>query len=402
MEVLNAAGSVATETRGKSNGSSAIVHSGAPSGKSIVLRPVLAIAHEPRSAVWLLKGQVERMAMILLYGAEGTYKSFLALHWAMQIAISGECVIYLSAEGRGLWKRLRAWCTHHYPEQPWADLLNGLPLFALERPINLSSIEVVTALIAAIDELGRAPALIVVDTITRNSDGSIERSNEDATAFLNLLDQQVRARYRCSILFLHHIGHAIKDRARGPYALTASTDANFRIDRPDVTKPLVTISSGRMKDCEPPAPLEMEAHVVTLDALDDDGKPETSVVLRPTGYVPANRPVVSGKNQKKLLAELERLIGESGRVGIWTEGELREIARGLGIQKQSARDAVHGLRALGYFVPCVGGSRLAYDPSGQKGQNRAEIQKSAQDVGAERADTPIGVCLSDRPDSEGE
>jgi hypothetical protein len=365
---------------------------------SIPLRSALEIATTPASANWLLKPYVERMANILMVGAEGTFKSILALHWALTIAMSGELVIYLSAEGRGLWKRLRAWAIHHYPMQPWSQTLNDAAFLALERPINLSSADTIALLTDTIDRLGRKPVFVVNDTITRNSDGGVERSNEDAMMYLNGQDQQIRARYGASVLLIHHVGHGARDRARGPFSLIASTDANFLLERPDVTRPLVTVKAGRMKDCEPPPPFELEAHVVTLDELDEDGNPETSIVLRPTGNLPMSRPALTGKNQKSLLAELERLAALPGQVGIWTEGQLREIGRGLGMGKQSARDAVLSLRTLKYFTETVGGSRLSHFPaSGQKGQNGAESQKSARDVGAERADTPLGVFPSARP-----
>jgi hypothetical protein len=365
------------------------------------LRSALAIASTPVHAEWLHPPYVERGAMILMVGAEGTYKSFLALHWAMTIATAGELVIYLSAEGRGLWKRLRAWATHHYPRQHWRDTLNGLPLLALERPLNLSELDTVVMLTGAIDAVtdtrGR-PALIVVDTITRNSNGALERSNEDALMYLNGLDQCIRARYGSSVILIHHIGHAARDRARGPFALIGNTDANFLLERPDLTRPVVTVRSGRMKDCQPPPPFELEAHVVTLDEVDEDGKPVTSLALKGTGRAPVTLKRPSGKNQKTLLHELERLAGQPGEISVWTEGQLREVARKLGMGRQSATDAVHGLRELRYFVPTIGGSRLAHIPEkGQKRQNVSESQDSDEGSSVRESRESFRTLLSDVP-----
>ncbi len=81
------------------------------------------------------------------------------------------------------------------------------------------------------------------------------------------------------------------------------------------------------------------------------------------------RPAVSGKNQRKLLAELERLAVQPGCLGIWTEEELRKIGRDLDMGKQSARDAVqHGLRSLGYLVPTIGGIRSSATCQGRKAE----------------------------------
>jgi hypothetical protein len=241
---------------------------------TVVLRSAMEIAGRPEKATWLLKPYIERAASILLVGAEGSFKSFLALHWALTIAMAGEPVIFLHAEGRGLWKRLRAWCQHHYSSQGWLATLNGVPFLAEERPLNLTPLAVVMELTAAIDALGKKPALIVIDTMTRNSDGTLERSNEDANAYLNLIDQCIRARYGASVLYVHHVGHSSRDRARGPFSLIANTDANFLCERSDTQQRIVTVKSGRMKDCEPPPAFELEAEIVTLEEeLDADGKP---------------------------------------------------------------------------------------------------------------------------------
>ena len=56
-----------------------------------------------------------------------------------------------------------------------------------------------------------------------------------------------------------------------------------------------------------------------------------------------------------LLVELERRAALQDTFCIWTEAELREIGRdSLGMHKNSARDAVLGLRQLGYLVASGG------------------------------------------------
>jgi hypothetical protein len=313
--------------------------------------------HAQRSN-WLLKPYLERAAMVLMVGAEGTYKSFLALHWALEVAGEGQQVVYVHAEGRGLWKRLRAWSTHHYPNVPWPKFYNNTPFHAVECPLNLSDPATVDAFAAACCNLHRpTPGLIVIDTITRNSDGLLEHSNSDAMAYLNLIDQRLRSRFGCTVLLLHHIGHQARDRSRGPFSLIASTDANYLLERPDPEARKVTVKCGRMKDCEPPQPFELEAHIVPLEELNEDGAPFTSLILKGTGNLPSRGlPALTGKNQRRLLAELERAPR------VWTETDLRSLARTLGMSKSSAFDCVVGLRQLGYLTACVGGCRLTQGP----------------------------------------
>jgi KaiC/GvpD/RAD55 family RecA-like ATPase len=379
------------------NSSSKAAKPAAKASAAIQLRSALAIAAHPERATWLLRPFLERGAIIILVGAEGTFKSFLGLDWGLQIAMAGEDVIFLHAEGRGLWKRLRAWCAHRHPHQSWEKTLNGLPFLAVERPLNLSSLATVAKLTEAIESIGKKPALVIVDTMTRNSDGMIEKSNEDAIAYLNIVDRCIRAHYGAAVLLIHHIGHAARDRARGPYSLIQSTDANFLLERPDPEKRVVIVKSGRMKDCEPPPPFELEAEIVTLDVEDENGRLETSLVLRATGNAPIVQRAPSGKAQRQLLAELERLTNLPGNVAIWPEAEIRAIGRGLGMHKGTARDALLGLRQLGYLVSTVGGSRLAYAPEkGTNGTKRDETVISTRPLGDEKDVCPSGHVPSSR------
>lgn len=327
-------------------------------GPQIALRSALEIAARPEHATWLLKPYVERGALILMVGAEGTYKSFLALHWALRVAMQGEMVVFLHAEGRGLWKRLRAWCAYHYPEQKWTDTLNGLPFLAVERPLNLNAAGVMAELTHKIDALSKMPALVVNDTMTRNSDGMIERSNEDATAYLNAMDREIRARYDASILLVHHVGHGNRERARGPFSLIASTDANFLLARPDVGRRVVTVTSGRMKDCEPPQPFELEAEVITLDEVDSDGNPETSLILRATGNVPTTvRNLPKGRNQQLLLGAIREHVRSTG-CEIVSTIDLGAIAKALGMDRKRLPEARKGLERDGWIVESICGIKL--------------------------------------------
>lgn len=327
----------------------------------VVFRSALAIAMRPARATWLLKPFLERGAMVLMVGAEGSYKSFLALDWALRISVAGESVVFLHAEGRGLWKRLRAWCICHRQQKPWSETLNGLPFLAVERPLNLTAIDVMEQLTQAINALGKKPALVVVDTMTRNSDGTIERSNEDATAYLNRLDQTVRAPYGATVLLIHHVGHANKDRARGPFSLIASTDANFLLERSDPQRRTVTVRSGRMKDTEPPAPFEFEAEVVELDEMGEDGKAETSLALRATGREPsASRRAPVGRNQQQLLGALREHARSSGSAIVSTL-DLQSIAKAQGLSRKRLPEVRASLQRDGWITECTGGIKLIED-----------------------------------------
>jgi len=137
----------------------------------------------------------------------------------------------------------------------------------------------------------------------------------------------------------------------------------------------------------------------------------TSLVLKPTGNVPMPRAAPTGKRQKKLLAELERRTRDPSCARLWTEGELREIARSLGMHKNSARDAVLGLRQLGYLVASVGGSYLTHLPpfgiNGTERPNRTESTisvpvrgpKTGTKAQASLDAVPFGPAVGPGPDA---
>ena len=311
---------------------------------------------------WLIEPYIERNASILLFGDLGTLKSFLALYWALLAARAGHVVVYLSAEGKGLGRRIKGWARYVWGDA-WERELGKLPFFGIERPLNLSAAAVVGELLLTLETGATTPALIVVDTVSKNSDGRVESSTEDATAYLNQIDQELRSRFEATILMVHHTGHAEKNRARGPYALMANTDANFRVERPDLNSMVVTVTAGRMKDTESPAPFSMEAKVVETGDVDAKGKPITTLVLIPTDAVAVSatkRP--TGKAQKAILTELERRRREETGAPVWTINDLRKMAlEDLGIYRTSARDAIRTLTETGFLKQTIGGLALAYD-----------------------------------------
>ena len=61
------------------------------------------------SVRWLVPGWLERGVIALLVGPRNTFKSFLLLDRLMQIALNGAPIAIISAEGRGIDRRVNAW-----------------------------------------------------------------------------------------------------------------------------------------------------------------------------------------------------------------------------------------------------------------------------------------------------
>ena len=366
-----------------------------PAVPAIQLVHIAAVVAEKRETDWLdgLEKVLERSVLAVLAGSRGTFKSFIALHWSLSVALKRLGVVFLSAEGRGLGVRTEAWMGAHAPKTELCEL----PFVVLERAVDLNSRATLEALHAAIDGSGVEPALIVIDTFSKFSPGLEENENAEVASYLASLSSALRDRYGATVLLVAHSGHGDSRRPRGASVLMANPDAEYIVERPDPAALTVTVSRERFKDSPALTALAYKAEVVNLGRSDRGGVAVTSLVMRDT-QVAIARPRLSGKNQKALLAKLEALI-EAGQLGIWSEGELRKLAREqVGMGKQSAIDAVHSLRSLGYLVATTGGSRLGHVPeseTGQKVRNGSESQISDLDGGYEKYEGSLEPVLSD-------
>lgn len=334
----------------------------------IALRSAAEIANNPIPAAWLLRPHLEQMVLAVLYGELGTLKSFVTLDMLLHIAAGRpwtgstfkpkpQPVVYISAEGKGLAKRLQAWALNH------RVALDKLPFHAIERALDLSNPAAVSELAAAIESRSISPAVIAIDTLARNCGPLDENSSADMGAFVNALDQHLRQRLKCSVILVHHTGHMAKDRARGSYSLMASTDANYRVERPNPEAMTVKLTTGRLKDSESPPPIYLQAHVVQLGTTDDDGQPETSLVLLPTDERPMEpKRQPGGKQQLALLHALEADHKSGNKV--WPMAEARRVARErCGMSKTTAQSCVAGLVSAGFLQLSVGGLVLTDPPT---------------------------------------
>lgn len=320
------------------------------------LKRLSDIIASPTRPQWLIRDVIEQGVIAVLLGPRGTYKSFIAIHWAMSIAIEGMPVVIVSAEGRGIDRRFRAWLAKNAPNvKP-----HNLPVYALEQRVDFTSLEAVAAICADIDAMELPPVLIVIDTLSKNSGGMDENSNSEAKAFVGNLDVHLKRRYGATVLLVHHTGHVEKGRARGASALEADTDAAYVIARTPGERQ-VTVSRERFKDSGDLPPLAYRADVVDLGEIDDDDRPVTSLALVPidssTVAAESRGGQPRGLRQRELLSTLKDLQSKSESVLMWGSSELRRVARELGMRKQTAQDSCAALAQF-YLVPCVGGWRL--------------------------------------------
>jgi len=244
--------------------------------------PVLTLEQlreQAKNVSWLVKHAVPAESLGVMFGASGTFKSFIALDLALHVAHGmkwmgrktrkGPVLIVAAEGGAGLWRRIVAWHREHGLK--WTDV----PVYVVPVSVDLGS-DAATVVEAA-KALGVAPALVVVDTLSQTFSGE-ENSATDVGAYLRELGVWFRAAWQAAVLVVHHTGHEATERPRGSSALRANVDFMFGVFR-DQKEMLATMECVKQKDGElfPPASFALTVKEV---AKDEDGDAVTTLVAR--------------------------------------------------------------------------------------------------------------------------
>jgi hypothetical protein len=336
----------------------------------VTLRSAGQVARDTSQPAWLLRPYLEPNSTAVLYGDFGTCKSFIALDWSFRVALGLPAlgysylrppapVVFISAEGRGLQKRVLAWALHEYAHSAALamEIVDRAPLHFIERPVNLSARPDALALVAAIEATGVTPALIVVDTLSKNSDGRVEASTADAAAYLATIDQFVRARFAACVLLVHHVGHAEKGRPRGPINIGADTDTLLHVERLSPGENVFRLTNQRAKDSGLAEAVALRAVQIHTGRVDEDGEAVTSLAIEHADGVDlaAARPEPKGIHPPALLAGLrEWSRSNPGKTHISTK-ELGDVCKAQGVPRSSKAKAIETLTGLGYLSPAACG-----------------------------------------------
>jgi len=240
----------------------------------------LAQLQEGAQAVrWLIKHVMPAESIGMLYGASGTFKSFIALDAALHVAhglpwlgrkTQQGPVVYIAAEGgTGLWPRVHAW--HRARGLRWQDV----PLYVVPMALDLRA--EAWRVVEAVQALGLTPAQIVVDTLSQTYSGE-ENSADEMAGYLRELGTRFRALWACTVLLIHHSGHSVTERPRGSSAIRANVDFLLGVFR-DEKEMLATLTCEKQKDVDPFGEAMFSLAVHTL-GTDEDGDRVTSLVAR--------------------------------------------------------------------------------------------------------------------------
>lgn len=252
--------------------------------------PIYDLSLQPPGE-WLIKGVLPDADLVVLFGASGSGKTFVALDMAFAVAqglpwrgnrTKKGRVVIIAAEGAGgLTKRVRAYAKHHAIDlrDVAIDVITAAPNFLHEEDI--------AEVLAEIKALGEV-ALVVVDTLAQVTPGANENGAEDmgrALANLRLIREMAGA----TVMAVHHAGKDASKGSRGWSGIKAAADAQIEVLRHEDGQREIHLE--KMKDGEDGVRFGFRLEVVDL-GLDADGDLLTSCVA-----VEADLPVAKSEDK---------------------------------------------------------------------------------------------------------
>lgn len=269
-------------------------------------------AHEFAAGIapsWLVKGLIPKAELVVMFGASGSGKSFMALDIAASIAtgtmwrslrVKKGRVIYIAAEGAGGFRnRLKAY-----------EMAKGVPLTELDIMVIAAApnfLEKQDALDLAACMVPFEPTLVIVDTWAQTTPGGNENSGEDMGKALKNCKAMHHAT-GATVLLIHHSGKNASAGARGWSGLRAAADAELEVLRNGEDR---VLSSTKQKDGEDGAEYGFKLDVIPL-GLDEDGDVVSSCVVSEADIVNVKAKNTLGKVEQALLEAAGSLVGLDG------------------------------------------------------------------------------------------
>lgn len=254
---------------------------------------------QPLEIDWLIEDIIPSNSVGMIYGASGSGKSHIILSMGAMIAnglpwfdkeTKQGNVLVMAGEGlSGLARRLRA------IEKEYKLEIDREKLHISNRAIGLDTNDGYKLVEQAIKELETPPEVIIIDTLSRHLMKSEENSNDDMARFINRLED-IRLKYGCTIILVHHTGKSTNNGARGASALKANVDFSFEVTGKDKK---CSLSCDKMKDADDSISVKhFEIKAVDLGLVSSKGKSITGACVV-TSIAPT-----SSKEQKQSKEDL--------------------------------------------------------------------------------------------------
>jgi RecA-family ATPase len=207
-------------------------------GKLLTLQQLHNL-HPPK---WLIQDVLPEGGLGMLYGPPGSFKSFVALDWALGLAAKRNQVLYIAAErARGLGKRSEAWMQKR--EMSYEDLA-GLRVYP--DPIML---EHPKAALAELQLPGVVfkPRLVVIDTFSLCMEGD-ENSTQDCAKVVQGIRLLQKWLGGSTVLLVHHTDKQNRYE-RGSSVMRGAVDTKIEANRVGKTNRL-TLKCDKQSDSE--------------------------------------------------------------------------------------------------------------------------------------------------------
>lgn len=230
---------------------------------------------------WLTDGVVQQDTLLLIVGAQETYKTFVALDLALSVGegrpwqghpCKQGTVVYVSAEGgSGLGLRISAWEISRQVESTSALFLaDQAPQF-----LDGNRGGDVDELLLSLGDLAQQPALIIVDTLARVMVGHDENSAEDMGMLIATADR-IRRATGATVGLVHHNNK--QGGARGSSALLGAVHTIIECSREPNSRTVV-VKCGKQKDGDHFPTLMLQSQIVDLGVNEATGQQRSSLVL---------------------------------------------------------------------------------------------------------------------------
>jgi hypothetical protein len=251
---------------------------------------------------WVIKDVLPQAELVVMYGASGSGKSFLALDMAAAIARGVEWrgkrvrqgrVAYIAAEGGGGFrKRLKAYGQHNEID------LASLELGVIHAAPNMMEANDAADVVKAIKAWGGAD-IVIVDTFAQVMPGANENAGEDVGKALTHC-KRIHELTGAMIILIHHAGKDASKGARGWSGLRAAADAELEVVREATGRSLRLTKS---KDGEDGMAWGFDLEIITV-GVDEDLDPITSCVV-----IEAQMPV-PGAGPARKLGPVEKAVND--------------------------------------------------------------------------------------------
>jgi hypothetical protein len=326
---------------------------------------VALMQRDPRPR-WLVQGLIEQDCLAVISGAPGTYKSFLILDVAFAMATGNlwhgrrtqqAPVLLIAGEGHGgLSRRMRAWFKASEADPSTAQL--AVSRCAAQMLDDASYAMVEREAKAKAREWGRAPGMIVIDTLNRNFGPGDENSTGDMSNFFARCDRLRQVFPKSTVVVVHHAGHGDQRRSRGSSVVSGTADVEIVLlrERDPATnrpEPGAQVTFRKMKDAEEPESFWIDPTFVHL-GLDEVGDDYGSLVISRLSATPITRNIAA-LNDPEFQADIDRVLNVH-REGLRISNT--DAARGANLSVIRLREVREQCVTLG-LLKTVGHTRAA-------------------------------------------